>query len=70
MGEKGKMKPFANLKTVVMFMQPGQRTSMKKELGDWTSLFFLCFWASAEGSGFNKSCSMSFERESQTKGPG
>lgn len=48
-----------HLKTVVMFKQPGQRTSMKKELGDWMSLFFLCLEASKVASGFNKSCSMS-----------
>ncbi len=39
------------LKTVVMDMQPGHLTSMKKELGDCTSLFFLCmvFWALVSG---------------------
>lgn len=42
-------------KTVVMFKQPWHLTSMKKDLGCWTKVFNLCFWASEAGDGFNKS---------------
>ncbi len=41
-------------KTVVMAMQPAQRTSMKKLLGPCMSLLSLCLDFSSAWEGFNK----------------
>uniref|UniRef100_A0A2P2JV15 40S ribosomal protein S27 n=1 Tax=Rhizophora mucronata TaxID=61149 RepID=A0A2P2JV15_RHIMU len=43
-----------------MLKQPWHFTSMKKELGDWTRRFSLCFLFSVSAGGFNTS--MSFWR--------
>ena len=45
-------------KTVVMLKQPGHFTSMKKEFGDWTSLFNLCFRFSSDADGWRRSRTM------------
>lgn len=48
------------LNTVVMLKHPWHLTSMKKELGDWTRRFNLCFFFSSSAGGCSKS--MSLER--------
>jgi len=42
-------------KTVVIWKQPGHFTSMKKELGDWTKRFSLCWRASYSWGGCSRS---------------
>jgi hypothetical protein len=43
-----------------MLKQPGHLTSMKKELGDWTKRFNLCFRFSSEAEGWRRSRTMVF----------